>query len=817
LLNRLTPIGKASLRGLHPRSIEDPGKIRRLLECARENLCVFYRGLNTEVNLESAQLDRIDNDKLIFEALNFEKDSRDQVFLNFSIDGRPYFLATTRTDPIDEGRLVTRIPETIFYSERRDRLRRSPDEHAGDPYRVKLGFDRGEVVEGFVTDISPGGLGLLIPSKSVATSNALFKLKFLDGAEAGSETRAQLRNWRPEAERPGWVRIGIVRTTAEMFDPIEAEYWTAIVDGASEARWGEVDESNLGSAEPHVLRFPNGKGEEIVGLVDSWGKARGSTAVVIPNGWGQTKEMLLPLARTIVATFRAAGEPICVVRFDGIRKRGESHNDPPCRIPGREYLHYVFSQGAEDIEEVARFLRESPDYGVSSVVLVSFSAAAIEARKALARDRDGLISAWISVVGSPDLQSMTRSISGGVDFALGYERGLRFGFQELLGVVVDIDRIAFDAEINKMTFIEESRSDLSKIKIPVSWYHGRYDAWVEFDRVRDVLSQGDVSNRRLTVIPTGHRLGISRKASNVFFRIATEVARLAIGRELPPHKGSTRELRALGIKENERIPPINPVLKEFWRDYLIGRDRSFGSELLASGSAYQKMMDVQASLLGLRPGGRLLDLGSGNGAFEMHLQRWPECPRSLFVYSIDFVEDALRRARARLLRERSNSRELNSFFTSANLNLCHSQQKIPLKSGCFDWVIASFVLSYLEKPELVLREVRRLLRPGGRLVVSSLCRDADISLLYAESVAEFRLGVAGTDLVGIEDMELSVVAQNFLNDAARILQLEEMGIFQFWEAADLKDLVSNEGFSDVEVTASLGSPPQALIVSGTRP
>lgn len=817
MLNRSTPIAETSLRGLHPRSIDDAAEIRRLLERARENRCVFHRGLNTQVNLETAQLERIEIGELIFEAPNFGRDSRKQVFLNFSLEGRPYFFATTRTAPVEGGWLAVRIPEEIFYSERRDRLRRAPDTRAGDPHRVKLGFERGEAAEGFVADVSPGGLGLLVHRESVETSDVLLDLKFLDGAEAGSQARAQLRNWRPSAERPGWTRIGIVRTNAETIEPIEVEYWTAIMDGAAAAQEAEPVETHLDPAEPRVLRFPNRKGEEIVGLVDSWGDPRGATAVVIPNGWGQTKEALLPLARTIVATFRAAGEPICVVRFDGIRKRGESHNDPACRIPGREYLHFVFSQGAEDIEEVARFLRESSDFGVSSVVLVSFSAAAIEARKALARDRDGLIDAWISVVGSPDLQSMTRSISGGVDFALGYERGMRFGFQELLGVVVDIDRIAFDAAKNDMTFIEESRSDLAEIKIPISWYHGRYDAWVEFDRVRDVLSQGDASNRRLIVIPTGHRLGISRKAGAVFFRIATEVGRLVTGKELPPCKGSARELRKLGAKESERIPNLDPELKEFWRDYLIGRDRSFGSELLASGSAYRRMMETQASLLSLRPGDRLLDLGSGNGAFEIQLQRWPECPPALFVNSIDFVDEALRRARARLVREQSTTRELNVSFTIANLDFLHSQQSIPMKSGYFDGVIASFLLGYLDSPQLVLQEIHRLLRSGGRLVASSLCSDADISLLYVESVAEFRLGVAGSDLPGIEDAELSVVAQNFLNDAARILQLEELGMFRFWEAADLRDLVSNEGFSDVEVTTSLGVPPQALIVSATRP
>jgi hypothetical protein len=352
-----------------------------------------------------------------------------------------------------------------------------------------------------VTDVSPGGLGLLVDRDLIATSNSLLDVKFLDGVAAGSQTRVQLRNWRRIAERPGWTRIGVSGTNAETIEPIEVEYSAAIMDGASDVREAEPAEADRYSAEPQVLRFLNSKGEEIVGLIDSWGNPRGATAVVIPNGWGQTKEALLPLARTIVATFRAAGEPICVVRFDGIRKRGESHNDPSCRIPGREHLHFVFSQGAEDIEEVSRFLRGSSDFGVSAIVLVSFSAAAIEARKALARDRGGLISAWISVAGSPDLQSMTRSISGGVDFALGYERGMRFGFQELLGVVVDIDRIAFDADENDMTFIEESRNDLAKIRVPISWYHGRFDAWVEFDRVRDVLSQGDAADLPQFVVP----------------------------------------------------------------------------------------------------------------------------------------------------------------------------------------------------------------------------------------------------------------------------------------------------------------------------
>jgi hypothetical protein len=86
LLNRSTPIAEASLRGLHPRSIAEATEIHRLLERARGNGCVFHRGLNSQADLESAHLERVELGKLFFETSNFERDFRDQVFLNFSLD-----------------------------------------------------------------------------------------------------------------------------------------------------------------------------------------------------------------------------------------------------------------------------------------------------------------------------------------------------------------------------------------------------------------------------------------------------------------------------------------------------------------------------------------------------------------------------------------------------------------------------------------------------------------------------------------------------------------------------------------------------------
>jgi ubiquinone/menaquinone biosynthesis C-methylase UbiE len=536
---------------------------------------------------------------------------------------------------------------------------------------------------------------------------------------------------------------------------------------------------------------------------------------VIPNGWGQTKEALLPLARTIVATFRAAGESICVVRFDGIRKRGESYNDPACRVPGREYLHFVFSQGAEDISEVARFLRESSDFGVSSVVLVSFSAAAIEARKALARDRNGLISAWISVVGSPDVQSMTRAISGGVDFAIGRERRTQFGVQELLSVVVDIDRIVSDGEANDLLFIDHSRSDMAVIKVPITWYHGRFDAWVDFARVCDILSYGKTANRRLIVLPTGHQLKNSQQADEVFQHIACEIGRLGSRKRMLPRKARPQEIHLLRRAERARVPSRTQDLQSFWRDYLIGRDASYGIELLANSDAYRSLMGLQIELLSLSDGDDVLDLGSGVGTLAIQLALQSNYPDSLSITSVDYVREALDRARARLANIHA-SRTLQVSYVDADLDLLHDGQRIPIKNNSFDAVIGSLLLSYLENPVLVLTEIYRLLRPGGRLVISSLCSDADISKLYVESVAELSLKTDEIGLPGFKRSKLADAARNFLNDAAKILDLEEAGAFHFWEQSDLVSLVIDAGFSDVTKNSSLGVPPQALVVSARK-
>jgi hypothetical protein len=96
-------------------------------------------------------------------------------------------------------------------------------------------------------------------------------------------------------------------------------------------------------------------------------------------------------------------------------------------------------------------------------------------------------------------------------------------------------------------------------------------------------------------------------------------------------------------------------------------------------------------------------------------------------------------------------------------------------------------------------------------------KDADISKIYMEGLDELRSGLARKRF-GAEGVEqVTKSARTFLNDAARLLDLEEHGAFQFWEPEELAALVRSAGFSNLHVCSAFGVPPQAIMVAADRP
>ncbi len=784
---------------------------------------------------ETAVIRNLASGTIQLKTRGFDRHPSRMIRLNMELDGIPYFFTALRIGDLENDLLKLAIPASLYQSERRARLRMTSHK-SFEESRLRVVTSAGIETVGELADVSPSGAGVLVPAEM---SNQLSGQLVLHIGKHGSASQAfvgQIRNMAPAVGRPGWVRLGLLNTVETLQPPIAIEQrrHTRVTTrlAALRQRLRVLTDSAGNRVEgagaflrrrserlPEVIQldFENPSGEHIRALANSWGDQAGAPVVVIPPAWGRTKETLLPLALTIVETFRVANQPITVVRLDGIRKRGESHNDPECRRPGAEHLRFTFSQGVSDIHATLDFLERSPRYRPSKTILVTFSAASLDGRRAIAIDTQRRINGWICVVGASDLQSMMRVISGGVDYVGGVERGVEFGAQEVLGVLVDIDHAGRDALSNRMAFLEEAIEDMRGIRVPITWIHGRHDAWMDLERVRTILSAGDQTNRRLLEVPTGHQLRTSWEALDVFQLISQEISRLVLGKSLRPSLPDLKQLKLHRKAERARLPSPTPELKSFWRQYLLGRGESgLGIELMTGTDAYRDFMRQQVGSLALSEGIRVADLGSGTGSFVQHLACDPDTPHGLRVDEYDFVREALRRTRAV---EAANFSRAHAKvrFVACDLSADRGRCTIPAKSASYDALLASLVLSYVSDPAGLLREIRRVVRPNGCVVISSLRRDADVSKIFRDGYRALQNGKLSIREHAADQERLEESARDFLNDAARLLDLEEAGVFQFWDEAELADLMRRSGFIEVVTSSSFGVPPQAVIASGRRP
>lgn len=136
--------------------------------------------------------------------------------------------------------------------------------------------------------------------------------------------------------------------------------------------------------------------------------------------------------------------------------------------------------------------------------------------------------------------------------------------------------------------------------------------------------------------------------------------------------------------------------------YAQSYDSWYGTE--RGRTIWQLELKILLSFLEPRPGEQILDAGCGTGILALEL-----AGRGLRVTGVDLSEKMLALARQKIYGHKVG-------FLRADI--C----ALPFSNGYFDAVICFTVLEFVGEPENALRELWRVLKPGGRLVIGVLNR-----------------------------------------------------------------------------------------------
>jgi SAM-dependent methyltransferase/pimeloyl-ACP methyl ester carboxylesterase len=552
-----------------------------------------------------------------------------------------------------------------------------------------------------------------------------------------------------------------------------------------------------------LVSYPSRGRGRIVAFIDRAADAAADRPwVVMAPKYGETKKNNLKLA------YLLAANGVNVLRFDLTNHVGESD--------GR-MEDFTMPGAVEDLISSLDYLDR--EHGVSESVVVSSSLSSRCAIRAAVLDRR--ITKLVCIVGVVNLHATLREVYREDIFGT-FLDGRRWGLTDILGF--DINGVTFlsTAVEAKLHDLDGTIEDVARLRVPLVYFCAERDTWVSYDEVQRVFA----GRPQCTLVPIKgamHEVRENPRAADEVFQQVVWSCREAgpfpaggVKLEAPDN----RLLLAQNRRERERLQRVEPATEpesEFWANYLTK------FSLLEKSNDYRAYLELVGRLCGsLPPGALVLDAGCGNGLFGLwvlreSLERRPAVAVLPPVYvGLDLTAAGLadasgRHAAVRLHHAQRRGPRAAGAPPGLAYGLIDFEQlapgdappvPLPFADDCFDVICCSLVLSYLKQPQALLRELQRVLRPGGSLVLSSMKPFCDMSVIYRDFISQ---------QVTIQDVE---AARNLLRAAGNIKLKEEKGYYAFFSEEELAALTVAAGLRVASVHRSLGD--QANVIKAVK-
>jgi ubiquinone/menaquinone biosynthesis C-methylase UbiE len=521
------------------------------------------------------------------------------------------------------------------------------------------------------------------------------------------------------------------------------------------------------------LSIPNASGRTIAAYHDFPTEINLSTLpiVVIAPGYGEIKRDYLTLA------YYFASNGFHVIRYDHTNHVGESQGT---------HFDISLSSMKHDFRTVTQFVRQQwphrPVIGVAS---------SLASRVALkAESEESSLALLVLLVGVVDVQRSVATVHQEDVFA-NYLNGQIQDSANILGFNVG-RHFLHDAITNNFSTLNTTLEDVHALETPIMYVSAGRDVWInEQDLQAFKQSIGSHLSKWLDVPEALHRLQENPKTARTTYRHIIDYCRDFLA--IPSQKHSIHEPNRLDLGQQNRQEKTGlqqqshaNVGQAFWSDYL-GHFQT-----VAKCQDYVQLLDHVFHALGpIIPGQRFLDAGCGNGNaglfFLQSLQETNNQPGLISEHpiryvGIDVIHEALGRAQFQMTRAyHSLQTAWPARFPSVQMSWSQVdlQHSLPFADNQFDRIVSNLVLGYVADPQKVLRELFRVLAPGGRMVISNLKPNGDFSGIYQNLVSH-----AG-------QIDQKVEARELLNNYGKIRQAEKEGQFRFFDQTEWRNILDS--------------------------